>query len=216
MKLDPVEALSVVRFSIPLAIVTGLMIWTPGRALAQNDEGSTGGAIGGAALGATSGSVLALLGGLGGCNRTLRPTRCSRITTAVGGAIGLTAGAVIGWNDSGLDDRLKGAGVGAVVGAGVGWGLKKFIRQYEWSDVATASVLGSAVGASAKGSALGFAVGSATGFLLWQLHPTVGPGGAVAWALAGVAVGGLGDWVVGAAQGDPETSGMPVSFSVRW
>ena len=131
-------------------------------------------------------------------------------------AIGLTAGAVIGWNDSGLDDRLKGAGVGAAVGAAVGWGLKQFMRQYEWSDVATASVLGFAVGASAKGSAIGFAAGSAAGFLLWQLHPSVGPGGAVAWALAGVAVGGLGDWVAGAVQGDPETSGMPVSFRVRW
>ena len=82
--------------------------------------------------------------------------------------------------------------------------------------MATASVLGFAVGASAKGSAIGFAVGSVTGFLLWQLHPTVGPGGAVAWALAGVAVGGLGDWVAGAVQGNPETSGMPVSFRVRW
>ena len=192
------------------------MMSAPCSVLGQNDEGSTGRAIGGAALGATSGSVLALLGGLGGCNRTLRPTRCSRITTAAGGAIGLTAGAVIGWNDSGLDDRLKGAGVGAAIGAGVGWGLKQFMRHYEWSDVATASVLGFAVGASAKGSALGFAVGSATGFLLWQLHPSVGPGGAVAWALAGVAVGGLADWVADAAQGNSETSGMPVSFTVRW
>ncbi len=198
-------------------------MFAPCSVLGQDDEGSTGRAIGGAALGATSGSVLALLGGLGGCNRTLRPTRCSRITTATGGAIGLTAGAVIGWNGSGLDDRLKNGGVGAGVGALVGLGLKKFIRQYDWSDVASASVLGFAVGASAKGSALGFAVGSATGFLLWQLHPSVGPGGAVAWALAGLAVGGLGDWVAAAArgardavQGDSQASAIPLRFSVRW
>ncbi len=205
-----------VRSTIALAIVTGLMMSAPRGALGQNDEGSTGRAFGGAALGAASGSVLALTGGLVACNRTLRPTRCSRITTAAGAAIGLTAGAAIGWNDSGLDDRLENAAWGAAAGAVVGLGLKQFIRQYGWSDVASASVMGLAVGASAKGSALGFAVGGATGFLLWQLHPSVGPGGAVGWALAGMAVGGLGDWVVDAVKGDPETSGIPVSFSVRW
>jgi len=206
----------VVRSAAALAIVTGLMISAPYGVLGQNDEGSTGRAIGGAALGATSGSVLALLGGLGGCNRTLRPTRCSRITTAAGAAIGLTAGAAIGWNDSGLDDRLENAAWGAAAGAVVGLGLKHFIRQYGWSDVASASVLGLAIGASAKGSGLGFVAGAATGLLLWRLHPSVGPGGAVGWALAGMAVGGLADWVAGAAQGDSETSGIPVSFSVRW
>ncbi len=202
--------------SIALAVVAGLMISVPCSVLGQNNQGSTSGAIGGAALGATSGSVLALMGGLVGCNRTLRPSRCSRIATVAGAAIGLASGAVIGWNDSGLDDRLENAALGTAVGAVVGLGLKRFIRQYGWSDVASASVLGLAVGASAKGSALGFAVGSVTGFLLWQLHPTVGPGGAVAWALAGVAVGGLGDWVAGAVRGDSGTSGVPVSFSVRW
>ena len=204
-----------VRSSIPIAIVTGLMIWAPAGALGQNDEGSTGGAIGGAALGAASGSVLALAGGLGGCNRTLRPTRCSRITTVTGAAIGLTAGAAIGWrNDSGLDDRLTNAAIGVGVGAVVGFGLRRFVRQYEWSDVAATSAVGAAIGASAKGSGLGFVAGSAVGFLLWQLHPSVGPGGAVAWALAGLAVGGLADWVADAVQGDAESGGMPVSFLI--
>ncbi len=206
-----------IRSAKALAILAGAMITAPCSALGQNDDGSTGGAIGGAALGAASGSVLALMGGLVGCNRTLRPTRCSRITTAAGAAIGLTAGVAIGWrNDPGLDDRLQSAALGAAVGAAVGLGLKKFIRQYEWSDVAAASVLGLAIGASAKGSGLGFAAGGAVGFLLWHLHPSVGPGGAVAWALAGMAVGGLGDWVADAVQGDSEPSGIPVSFSVRW
>ena len=206
-----------IRSATALAILAGAMISAPCSALGQNDDGSTVGAVGGAALGAASGSVLALMGGLVGCNRTLRPTRCSRITTAAGAAIGLTAGAAIGWrNDPVLDDRLQSAALGAAVGAAVGWGLKKFIRQYEWSDVAAASVLGLAIGASAKGSGLGFAAGGAVGFLLWHLHPSVGPGGAVAWALAGMAVGGLGDWVADAVQGDSEPSGIPVSFSVSW
>ena len=206
-----------IRSATALAILAGAMISAPCSALGQNDDGSTVGAVGGAALGVASGSVLALMGGLVGCNRTLRPTRCSRITTAAGAAIGLTAGAAIGWrNDPGLDDRLQSAALGAAVGAAVGWGLKKFIRQYEWSDVAAASVLGLAIGASAKGSGLGFAAGGAVGFLLWHLHPSVGPGGAVAWALAGMAAGGLGDWVADAVQGGSEPSGIPVSFSVSW
>ncbi len=192
------------------------MMSAPCSVLGQNDEGSTGRAIGGAALGAASGSVLALTGGLVGCNRTLRPTRCSRITSAAGAAVGLTAGAAIGWNDSGLDDRLENAAWGAAAGAAVGFGLKHFIRQYEWSDVASASVLGVAIGASAKGSGLGFAAGAATGLLLWGLHPSVGPGGAVGWALAGMAVGGLADWVAEAVQGDPESNAIPVGFSIRW
>ena len=193
------------------------MISAPYGALGQNGEGSTGRAIGGAALGAASGSMLALTGGLVGCNRTLRPSRCSRITTVAGAAIGLTAGAAIGWrNDSGLDDRLESAAFGVAAGVVAGVGLKYFIRQYEWSDVAAASVLGLSVGASAKGSGLGFAAGSVVGLLLWRLHPSVGPGGAVAWALAGMAVGGLGDWVADAVQGGSEQSGIPLGFSVRW
>jgi hypothetical protein len=191
------------------------MISAPCSALGQNDDGSTVGAVGGAALGAASGSLLALTGGLVGCNRTLRPTRCSRITTAAGAAIGLTAGAAIGWsNDSGLDDRLTNAAIGFGVGGVVGFGLRRFVRQYEWYDVAATSVVGAAIGASAKGSGLGFVAGSAVGLLLWQLHPSVGPGGAVAWALAGLAIGGLGDWVVDAVQGGSEPGGMPVSFSI--
>lgn len=187
----------------------------PSRAISQDDEGSTGGAIGGAALGAASGSVVALLGGLGGCNRTLRPTRCSRITASAGAAIGLTSGAVIGWRgDSSLDDRLENAALGTAVGAALGLGLRKFIRQYEWSDVGSASVLGFAIGASATGSAAGFLVGSATGLLLWQLHPSVGPGGAVAFGLAGLAIGGLGDWVVDAVRGGSGSAAIPLSFSV--
>ena len=141
-----------------------------------------------------------------------------RIVFATGfGIVMTTAGAAIGWrNDSGLDDRLENAAWGAAAGAVVGLGLKQFIRQYGWSDVASASVLGLAIGASAKGSGLGFAAGAATGLLLWGLHPSVGPGGAVGWALAGMAIGGLADWVADAVQGDPETSGIPVSFRVRW
>jgi len=65
------------RAVLPVLVVSGLMLAPPG-ALAQSGNGSTGAALGGAALGAVSGSMLALSGGLGACNRTLYPSRCSR------------------------------------------------------------------------------------------------------------------------------------------
>lgn len=161
--------------------------------------------------------MLALLGGLEVCNRTLRPSRCSRITTATGAVIGLTAGAVIGYEgDSQLNDRTKNAVLGTAIGAMAGVVLKEIVRQYDWPDVAATSVMGLAIGASAEGAGLGFAAGAVTGFLLWRLHPSVGPAGVVAWSLAGLAVGGLSDWVVGAAQSGSGAGAIPLSLSVHW
>ena len=54
------------------------------------------------------------------------------------------------------------------------------VQHYGWPDVAAASAVGLAVGASIEGAGIGLAVGAVTGLLLWQLHPSVGPGGAVA------------------------------------
>ncbi len=189
----------------------------PSGALAQSGNGSTGAALGGAALGAVSGSMLALSGGLGGCNQTLHPSRCSRITTATGAVVGLAAGAVIGWeNRSGLDDRLRNAAFGTALGAAGGVALKLGLQHYGWPDVAAASAVGLAVGASVKGASIGFAAGAVTGLLLWGLHPSVGPGGAVAWGLAGMAVGGLADWVADAVEGGSDISAIPIQFSIPW
>ena len=203
--------------SLALALVLGAAIlpWHP--AMGQSGEGSAGSALGGAALGAMSGSMLALTGGLGGCNRTLSPSRCSRITTATGAALGLTAGAFIGWNDgSQLDERLENAGLGMAVGALAGLALRGTIQHYGWPDVAAASVVGMAIGASGKGAGLGFAVGAATGLALWKFHPSVGPAGAVAWTLAGVGLGGMSDWVAGAVEGRSDTGAVPLHFSISW
>ena len=197
-----------------LVVVAGMVISAPCSALGQNSEGSTAAALGGAALGAVSGSMLGLLGGLEACNRTFHPTRCSRIATVTGAAIGLTAGAVIGsGGNSSLDDRVENAALGAALGAGVGLGLKTFVRQYDWPDVAAASLLGLSIGAAAEGSGLGLAAGAAAGFLLWRLDPSVGPAGILVWSLAGLAVGGLADWVADAVEGDSGTGPIPLSFS---
>ena len=192
-------------------------MFAPPGALAQSGNGSTGAALGGAALGAVSGSMLALTGGLGACNRTLYPSRCSRITTVTGAVVGLVAGAVIGWeNRSALDDRFQNAAIGTALGAAGGVALKLGLQHYGWPDVAAASAVGLAVGASPKGASIGFGVGAVTGFLLWRLHPSVGLGGAVAWGLGGMAVGGLADWVIDAARGGPDTGAIPIQFSIPW
>ena len=165
-------------------------------------------------MGAISGSMLALSGGLGGCNRTLYPTRCSRITTTTGTVVGLVAGAFIGWeNRSALDDRFQNAAIGTALGAAGGIVLKLGLQHYDWPDVAAASAVGLAVGASVKGSSIGLAAGAATGLLLWRFHPSVGPGGAVALGLAGMGVGGLVDWVAGALEGGSDAGGIPMQFS---
>ena len=102
------------------------------------------------------------------------------------------------------------------MGAVVGVALKEVVRQYEWPDVVAASAIGLAVGASAEGAGLGFAAGATMGFLLWRFHPSVGPAGVVGWGLAGLAVGGLGDWVADALEGGADGSAIPLGFSVRW
>ena len=78
-------------------------------------------------MGASSGGMLGLLGGMEVCNRTLDSIRCSRVT---GGAIGLTARAIIGArNEFDLDDRFENAGMGTTIGAVRGLALKQFVRQ---------------------------------------------------------------------------------------
>ncbi len=197
--------------------LVGAAVLAPYGALSQNGQGSTCAALGGAALGAVSGSMLALSGGLGACNRTLYPTRCSRITTATGAVIGLVTGAVIGWeNRSALDDRVENAAYGTLVGAAGGVVMKLGLQHYGWPDVAAVSAVGLAVGASIEGAGIGLAVGTVTGLALWGLHPSVGPGGAVAWGLAGMAVGGLADWVAGAVRSGSDMNGIPMQFSVSW
>jgi len=204
------------RFTLVLpALVLGTAMLVPPGAVAQSEAGSAGAALGGAALGAASGSILALSGGLGGCDRTLYPSRCSRIITVTGTVVGLTAGAVIGWeNGSGLDDRIENAAYGTILGAAGGVVLKFGLQHYGWPDVAATSAIGLAVGAAIEGASIGFAAGAATGLLLWGLHPSVGPGGAAAWGLAGMAVGGLADWVLDGVDGGSDMSEIPIQFSI--
>jgi hypothetical protein len=207
-----------VAFSTPrlrtALLGAALVLWTPFVALAQDSEGSTSAAVGGAALGAFSGAALGLLGGLEPCDRSLHGTRCARMTTALGGAVGLVSGAVIGAGSSGaLDDRFRGAAWGTAIGAALGYGLKLGIRQYDWSDVAAGAALGAAVGAAPKGAGIGFLAGAAVGGVLWLAVPGHQLPEMLGLSLVGAAVGGLVDWVVGAANagGDEITITVPIT-----
>ena len=102
------------------------------------------------------------------------------------------------------------------MGAAGGVALKIGLQHYGWPDVAATSVVGLAVGASVKGASIGFAAGAVTGLLLWGLHPSVGPAGAVALSLAGIGAGGLADWVAAAVEGGPDMGAIPIQFSMPW
>jgi hypothetical protein len=168
------------------------------RLIAQERDGSTGAAIGGALLGTYSGAVLGLLGGFGPCNRTLSGPRCPRIALAIGGALGLASGLRMGAGDpDALDGRWRSAGYGGIVGGLVGAGLSLGVRQYGWQDAGMFLAVGAGIGASPVGAGIGFAAGAAVGALGWMVIPEWKIGDTVAVSLVGLAAGGLAGWVTG-------------------
>ncbi len=191
-------------------------VLSPRACLAQGD-GATTALLAGAGLGAFSGAGLGLIGGLSPCNRSVDGTRCARVLTLVGTTVGTASGAVLGYYDrpGALADRIEGAGVGAFVGAAVGLGLKVGIRQYAWADVGAAAALGATIGASPVGAGLGFGLGLTVGSVLWATVPGKGIPDVVAIGLAGLALGGLLDWVHGAAVAQAGSGPMMVPLQVR-
>ena len=198
-----------------LAII-GVRLVGPTALVAQSEEDAAA-ALWGAAVGAYSGATLGLIGGLSPCNRTIRGTRCARVAAVLGGVVGSTSGAVLSYHaPDALDDRLQGAGLGALVGAAVGYGLKVGIRQYGWQDVGAATAVGAALGASPVGAGIGFGVGLTVGSVLWLAMPGQGLPEAVALSLAGLAIGGLFDWVHGAATADSGSGPLVIPFQIRF
>ena len=194
------------RVWIGVALAVALAFWIRVPHLsAQDNDGSTAAAVGGAVLGTYSGAVLGLLGGFGPCNRTLSGVRCTRIAAALGGAVGLASGIRVGSGDSdALMSRFRGAGYGAAVGGIVGYGLSLGVRQYGWSDVGAFLAVGAGIGASPAGAGLGFGAGAVVGVLSWMAIPRFKIGDAVAISMVGLAAGGLVGWVTGT---DNEGSG---------
>ena len=203
--------------ALPLLV---LMAIVPSEARAQDAGGSTGAALGGAALGLYSGAVLGTLGSLIPCSQTYAGAKCVRIVTVAASAIGMAGGIALGAADADrLADHAVGAGLGALFGFGAGLALKPFIPRYTWQDVAAFALAGGGVGASAKGALIGVGAGTAIGIALWQLIPSVELPNALAAALAGMAIGGLSGWIyegVDRQVGDPAPSLVRIPFTVRF
>ena len=195
-----------------------LVLWGPTHGLrAQETESSGSDPIGGALLGASSGTILGLLGGSAVCSRTLFGSTCPRVSAALGGAVGGVSGAVLGDRDAGvLDDRWRGAGYGALAGGVVGFGLSRVARQYGWKDVGAFVAVGGAIGAAPAGVGIGFGIGAAVGAIGVLAIPKMKIGDAVALSLAGMAVGGLADWVMGAGNAEEGVPRLVVPLQIRF
>ncbi len=190
---------SVPRWVVALGVAVLFAAPTPGGA--QTYEGDTWTTVAGASLGLFSGSVMGVMGTMMPCNRTLTGDRCVASGVGTGAAMGMVMGGLIGaQNTNALDIRVENAGIGLVAGAVVGVGLRRAVRQYDWTDVGTAALVGGAIGAAPVGSAIGVGAGAVTGALAWWLVPDATVADMAMIALLGLAVGGMVDWADGAAS----------------
>jgi len=162
----------------------------------DSSEGSTWAAVGGAALGAYSGTVLGTLGSLIPCTRTYEGPACVRPAAIGGGIIGGLSGATLGAVDaSRVGDAFVAGAIGATVGGAALLAVQPFLERWSWGDVAAGAVIGGAVAASGPGAAIGFGAGAIVGVATWQLIPSVKLPDALAVTLFGLAAGGIGGWV---------------------
>ena len=167
-----------------------------GQETTDSPEGSTWAAVGGAALGAYSGTVLGAVGALMPCTQTYEGPACVRPAAIGGGIVGGLAGATLGAVDASLVGNSFVAGViGASVGGAALLAVQPFLERWSWGDVAAGAVIGGAVAASGPGAAIGFGAGAIVGVATWQLFPGVKLPDAVAVTLFGLAAGGIGGWV---------------------
>lgn len=186
--------------ALVLACATAAML-TPAATAAQTYEGDTWTTVGGASLGLYSGAVMGVLGTMMPCNRTLTGDRCVASGVGTGAAMGMVMGGLIGaQNTNALDIRAENAGIGVLAGAVVGVALRSAIRQYGWTDVGTAALLGGAIGAAPTGAGYGAAGGLVVGGLMWWLVPDATVADMAMLTLLGLGVGGMVDWAEGAAS----------------
>jgi len=200
-----------------VGLLLGLAMLTApgGAALAQGGGGSTQAAVAGALLGGYSGTMLGLTGALIPCSQTWAGPTCSAVVAALGGAVGLGAGAILGNRDRDqVARRSRGALWGAGIGGVVGYAMKRGIRPYGWVDVASGAALGMAIGASGRGAVIGLGAGALAGGILFAAVPSVRLGDALAVGLAGMAIGGVMGWVADAANAN-SSAGQPLVLSFQ-
>jgi hypothetical protein len=182
-------------------------------------EGSTWAAIGGAALGAYSGTVLATLGSLTPCTRTYEGPACVRPAAIAGGLIGGISGASIGAADTDrVEDYFVAGAIGAGVGAAAMLAIQPLLERWSWGDVGAGALVGGAVASSGKGAAIGFGAGALVGVAAWQLVPSMKLPDAAAVTLFGLAAGGIGGWVFRALDAHDSGDGAEpavLGFTIR-
>jgi hypothetical protein len=178
-----------------------LLLASPDGAVAQDRDGSAIAALAGGALGLYSGAMLGFTGGIIPCTQGSVGVGCIRWHAAGAGAIGLVSGALLGAGDAErLGDAALSAGIGFVAGSAAGLVIKPLAQRFGWHDVLTVGLLGGAVGAAPIGSALGFGLGAGAGLILWRAIPGGTFPNAIAVAVAGLALGGLTQWVIEGAR----------------
>lgn len=169
----------------------------------------------GAALGAYSGTLLALTGALIPCGQTFNGPTCSGVAAFAGGAVGFTAGAALGAADEDqVFDRYRNGLIGLGVGAAAGYALKVVIRQYGWLDVASGAVLGGAIGASGMGALYGVGAGALVGGVLLATVPSIRVVDAAGVMMVGLAAGSMIGWALSAADAADQAA-APVSLAFR-
>ena len=84
----------------PAVLGTLLVLTMPTLVWGQEQSGTTGAAIAGAAIGAYSGGMVGAMGSIVPCTQTYWGDKCVRWSAAAGGVIGLVSGAIIGANNS--------------------------------------------------------------------------------------------------------------------
>jgi len=128
---------------------------------------------------------------------------------------GLVSGVTLGGRDS---ERVESAAVGSLIGFGAGaiagLAIKSQSPAFGWADVATLGAVGGAWGASWLGATVGLAAGSVVGVVLWQAIPSFDLPNAAGVALMGMALGGVGSWVIRAIDSGQTSNGVPVTLSV--
>jgi len=195
------------RFSLALALAL-IHAGVPAGSQAQESGGSTAAAVAGGALGLASGATLGAVGSMIPCSQTGPGPTCVRWSAIGGGVIAATGGALLGAGDSNqLGDAALGAGIGLVAGAIGGMLIKSKAERFGWQDVAAVGLFGGAIGSAPAGSAIGFLSGSALGLAAWALFDDFKSPDLFGAALAGLAIGGIAEWLVrgiDAQSGDPE------------
>lgn len=196
MTVRPTGALAAASLCVAALGVLGVR-----PSLAQQRSGSPFAAAGAAALAAYSGSMLGLVGGVTPCGQVTAPATCSRVWVISGGAVAGASGMFIGARNAAMArDIAAGAAIGFGIGAATGAALKPFVYHFTWLDVLALGLVGGAVGAAPRGAGLGLAGGAIAGSAAWALIPGAAFDDAVAISLMGLALGGLSEWVIRAAD----------------